>query len=278
MSGARARAGAGLLAALWLAACAESGWDASGVVRSIRPDEGLVQIEHGDIEDLMPAMTMDFEVVDPALLDGLEVGHFVEFRLVRSETGFRIADLSVPAAGSSGVGGGMTEPADPLLGDSEPAPDFDLIDQRGEPLALESLRGGPVVLDFIFTRCAGPCPILTGLLADVREALEPEARERVRFVSISLDPEYDTPERLLEYARARRVDAPGWSFLTGPRERVDAVVRAYGVGSTPDPEGGVQLVHTLVTFLIDSEGRIAGRYLGLRHPPESIAGDIAELL
>lgn len=263
-----------------LVACgfADGTWQASGVVREVYPGEARVKIEHGDIEGLMPAMTMDFEVADPALLEGVETGHFVEFRIERADGRFEIVDLRVPAGGSSGVGGGISEPSDPLAGDDEPAPGFALIDQRGEPVSLAGLRGGPVVLDFVFTRCAGPCPILTGLLADVREGLDADERVRVHFVSISLDPEHDTPERLREYAEARRIDTEGWSFLTGPRDEVDAVVRAYGVGSTPAADGSAQLEHTLVTFLIDAEGRIAKRYLGLRHEPEAIRADIEALL
>ena len=268
-----------LAAVLTLAACgtAADDWEATGVVREVHAAEGRVKIEHGDIEGLMPAMTMDFEVADPALLEGVLPGHFVEFQLRRGEGRFEVVGLRVPAGGSSGVGGGVSRPADPLAPRDEPAPAFELVDQAGRTLALASLRGAPVVLDFVFTRCAGPCPILTGLLADVRDALAPEQREAVRFVSISLDPEHDTPERLRDYARARRVDTDGWSFLTGPRDEVDAVVRAYGVGSTPAPDGSAQLEHTLVTFLIDAEGRIAKRYLGLRHEPEAIRDDIAAL-
>ena len=191
---------------------------------------------------------------------------------------FEIVALRVPEGGSSGIGGGIPDAGDALLGDDAPAPGFELIDQHGQPLALAELRGHPVVLDFVFTRCAGPCPILTGLLADVREALPAEQRARVRFVSITLDPEYDTPERLRDYARARRLDTRGWSFLTGPRDEVDGVVRAYGVGSTPAADGSAQLEHTLVTFLIDAEGRIAKRYLGLRFEPETIREDLAALL
>ena len=273
----RLRLAAGVVA---LAACGSgaTSWEATGVVRALYPGEARVKIEHGDIEGLMPAMTMDFEVADPALLLGVETGHYIEFRIERDESRFEIVALRVPGGGSSGVGGGIEAPSDPLAGDDEPAPPFALVDQNGQRVALAELRGGPVVLDFVFTRCAGPCPILTGLLADVRDGLDAEQRPRVRFVSISLDPEYDTPERLRDYARARRLDTEGWSFLTGPRDEVDAVVRAYGVGSTPAADGSAQLEHTLATFLIDAEGRIARRYQGLRHEPETIRADIVDLL
>lgn len=253
-------------------------WDTTGVVREVRAEDASLLIEHGDIPDLMPAMTMSFDVADPSLLEGLEPGQYVEFRLRRTEQSFEIVSLHAPGGSSSGQGGGVSAPADPLLGAADLAPPFRLIDQLGEPFELETLRGSPVVLDFIFTRCAGPCPILTGLLADARRALSPEQRARVRFVSITLDPAYDTPERLRDYARTRRVDTEGWSFLTGPVSDVDAVVRAYGVGNIPATDGSEQLAHTLVTFLIDAQGHVKQRLLGLNHSPQELRERIAALL
>jgi protein SCO1/2 len=133
-----------------------------------------------------------------------------------------------------------------------------------------------VLLDFVYTRCPGPCPILTGTHVALQRSLPPELRERAWFVSISLDPRYDTPERLSEYARARGADLSGWSFVTGPVDAVDAVVRAYGVGRTRREDG--QIEHVVATFLIDPEGRIAERYVGLEHGADELLRDLRRLL
>lgn len=275
------RRGAALLAiGLFALGCSsdagESGYEAGGVVRGVRPEEGQITIEHGEIEGLMPAMTMSFDVAAPALLEGLTPGEYVEFHLVRTERGFVIDAISRPggADGRAGLSGGGTK--DTLLDVETPAPDFALVDQHGEPVTLASLRGRPVLLDFVFTRCPGPCPVQTGIHRDVREGLDPSARARVHSVSVTLDPAYDTPEVLREYARARRLDTEGWSFVTGPVEEVEAVVAAYGVGSIRQPDGDI--VHTLVTFLIDAEGNIAKRYLGVQHDPADIRADVESLL
>jgi len=267
-----------LLAVLALLACSgpDDTFEATGVVRGVRPEEGQVTIEHGDIEGLMPAMTMSFDVADPALLEGLAPGQYVAFGLRRDEGRFEIEWLEAPGAGSGAAGESGAPAADPLSRARDVAPDFSLVDQRGEPLTLVSLRGGPVLVDFVFTRCPGPCPILTGLHRDVRESLSDAARARVHSVSITLDPAYDTPEVLRAYTEARRLDTENWSFVTGPVEEVDAVVRAWGVGSVRGPDGEIE--HTVVTFLVDADGRIAKRYLGLDHDPETIRADVEALL
>lgn len=157
----------------------------------------------------------------------------------------------------------------------DPAPSFALVDQDGRPLSLADLGGRLVVLDFIYTSCPGPCPTLTGAHVDLQKSLAPELRARTHFVSISIDPERDTPEVLRNYALARGADLSGWSFLTGPPETVRAVAASYGVGTTRASDE--ELVHTVATFLIDAEGQIAERWLGLDHDPAELAGALARL-
>ncbi len=157
----------------------------------------------------------------------------------------------------------------------EPAPAFALTDHAGRPVSLEELRGRTLLLDFIFTRCSGPCPILTSTHVAAERLLSPDLLGRTRFVSISIDPERDTPQDLAAYATARGADLEHWSFLTGPVAEVEAVVRAYGVGTTRGPDG--ELEHVVASFLIDGKGRIVKRYLGLEHEPTEISADL-ELL
>jgi len=270
----RARAARGLLL-LALAALACGGperHDAEGVVVDVLPEEGQVVIDHEDVPDLMPAMTMNFDVPDPELLGRLEPGQVIDFEIATDGRSYRVVEARVreqvePREGYAVVGNRLL-PADP-------APEFRLIDQAGEPLALSDLAGRAVLLDFIYTRCPGPCPILTGLMADVQEALPEALQSEVHFVSISLDPTHDTPERMVRYARARGAELHNWSFLTGDPERVQEVVAAYGVGATRTPDGEIE--HLVGMFLIDGEGRIVRRYLGLEQDAEAIARDLAEL-
>jgi len=265
------------LACAWaLFACGTETYDARGVVRAVRAAERQVTIEHGEIKGLMPAMTMSFDVADPALLAGVAPGQYVEFRIAKRGGRFEIVALEAPGAGEAGVSGASGGDADPLAAAGEPAPDFALVDQDARPLSLAALRGKVVLLDFVYTRCPGPCPILTGILRDAREGLSPADRARVQLVSITLDPEHDTPEVLRGWAEKRRIDTQGWSLVTGAAADVDKIARAYGVGSVRQPSGEIE--HTVATFLIDRDGKIVRRYLGTTHDPAAIRADVEAFL
>ena len=268
--------GLALALAAALCACGADTYDARGVVRAVRAPERQVTIEHGEVPGLMPAMTMSFDVPDPALLAHLEPGQYVEFRIAKSGSRFEIVALDAPGAAEAGVSGASGDAEDPLAASGDPAPDFALVDQSDRAVSLAALRGKVVLLDFVYTRCPGPCPILTGILSDVRDGLSAADRARVQLVSVTLDPAHDTPAVLREYASKRRIDAEGWSFATGPSADVDALAHAYGVGSIRAPSGEIE--HTVATFLIDAEGRIARRYLGTTHDPAAIRADVEELL
>jgi protein SCO1/2 len=245
---------------------------AHGVVVDVARAERQVVIEHEDIPELMPAMTMNFEVPDPELLAALAPGQEIDFVVEFDGHAYRVVAAEVRSQ--------RPPPRDaPSLGQvldlGHPAPELSLTDQDGRTLSLAELRGRFVLVDFVYTQCPGPCPILTGVHAEVQRRLPAELRERTRFVSISLDPARDTPERLREYARARGADLGTWSFLTGPPAEVDAVLARFGVGRTPGEDGEID--HLVVTFLVDPEGRIARRWVGLDHEADEILADIARM-
>ncbi len=122
-------------------------------------------------------------------------------------------------------------------------PDVTLLDENGSPISLASaLNGqGPLMLNFIFTSCTAICPVLTATFSQVQDALG-EQGDRVRMVSISIDPERDTPARLKSYA-ARFGAGPQWQFLTGDLPEVVAVQKAF------DAYRGEKASHVPLTFL-----------------------------
>ena len=262
----------GVLAVLLLsavAACSDgpaaNHYPASGIVREVLLEDHQVVIEHGEIKGLMPGMTMSFDVPDHALLEGLAAGQAIDFTVEATGKSYRVVEATVKGeAGSAGSSGSFSE----LAPVRDPAPDFELTDQNGAKLALADLRGKLVLLDFIFTSCQGPCPMLTSAHVTLQRMLPPELRARTRFVSISLDPVRDTPMALRAYALARGADLAGWSFLTGDPEAIALVLKGYGVGTMRRPDG--QIDHLVATFLIDAEGRIAQRFIGLEHQPEAL--------
>lgn len=249
-------------------------YDAHGVVESVDHEYGQVVIHHDDIPGLMPEMTMSFDVPDRALLELLEPRQVVDFQLEFTGKAYNV--VAVTPRGTAPDTGHDAASLDDVTPQGDPAPPFRLTDQDGNPLALSDLRGKAVLLDFIYTSCPGPCPILTGLHVEVQRALAPALRDRVRLVSISLDPLRDTPAVLREYARKRGADTANWSFLTGAPDAIEAVLKGYGVGSARQPDGTI--AHLVVTFLIDGNGQIVQRYIGLdAHDPEQLRADLERL-
>src|SRR5262249_19785374 len=172
---------------------------------------------------LMPGMTMNFDVPDPALLARLAPGQTIDFKLEFTGKAYRVVAAKIDATGAPKSGG--PTPAGGPPGPGAPPP-LRLLVQTGHPPALADLHGKLVLLDFVYTHCPGPCPILTGVHADLQRALDPATRARMHFVSISLDPVRDTPAALREYAAKRGADLADWSFLTGPPDAVATVLPA----------------------------------------------------
>jgi protein SCO1/2 len=157
-----------------------------------------------------------------------------------------------------------------------PAPAFDLTSQDGARVRLEDLRGKAVAVTFIYTNCADTCPLLTAKLVEVQEALGRDFGARVAFVSITVDPERDTPAVLKQYAEAVGADLAGWSFLTGPPAAIGEVTRRYGGFATKAANGEVD--HLFLTSLIDPRGRLRVQYLGVRFEPAALQRDLVSLL
>src|SRR5918995_7368451 len=119
------------------------------------------------------------------------------------------------------------------------APDFALTSQDGAEVRLEDFRGKVVAVTFIYASCPDVCPLLSDKLARVQDALGKDFGARIAFVSITVDPERDTPEVLKEYAELLDADLAGWSFLTGSPAAVREGARRYGVAVAAPPGGGV---------------------------------------
>lgn len=135
-------------------------------------------------------------------------------------------------------------------------PDFTLTSDKDTPFSPGDLAGKVWVADFIFTSCPGPCPIMTRNLAGVAETLK--MLSDVHFVSISVDPETDTPEVLARYGTHYNADPTRWDFLTGTPEAIQKVAaEAFMVGAIDDP-----MIHSTKYVLVDKAGQIRGYFTG----------------
>lgn len=156
------------------------------------------------------------------------------------------------------------------------APDFTLVSQDNVRVSLHDFRGKVVAVSFIYTYCTDVCPMLTAHMASVQEKLGSAFGPQIAFVSITVDPERDTPEVLKEYAQNFGADLKGWSFLTGDPAVVNEVGRKYGVIAKKAANGDVD--HTLLTSLVDPNGMLRVQYLGVRFDLEEFRDDLVSLL
>lgn len=147
----------------------------------------------------------------------------------------------------------------PVLGTM---PDFAFTDQNGRPIRRADLAGKICVVDFIFTRCAGPCPVMTSRLAEFQRALD--GADDVRLVSVSVDPEYDQPPVLARYAARFGADPARWIFLTGTTADVEKF-STKGMLLALAKDGNGDPMHAQKFVVVDGEGRIRA-YRDLNDP------------
>ena len=240
----------------------------TGVILKVDLPHKLLTVQHEAVAGLMPAMTMEFAVAagDAA---AAHVGEHIRADLVLDRAGgsprlARIWPDDRSAAAAIAAGARALREDTHNRGDGvyrevgEALPDFTLYDQSGQVVNSRRFRGKQIMLNFIFTRCpvANMCPASTAkMMAAQRQAREAGVKN-VEFVSITLDPLYDTPGVLKEYAEVRGIDTSNFSFLTGPESAIRDLLTQFGVIAEFD---GDLVKHTLATLLIDPRGTIIWR-------------------
>ncbi len=154
--------------------------------------------------------------------------------------------------------------------------DTSLIDQNGDKVSLASLKGKPLVVDFIYTSCPGPCLMETAKLANVALRLGSDLGSKVMIVSISVDPEHDGPKQLLAYSRQQGADEKGWYFLTGGPGDVDKALAGFKLSRQIEPDGSVG--HLVDMMLIGPDGRLVHEYNGEVVKAQTIVDDVRKTL
>jgi protein SCO1/2 len=249
-----------------------------GQVLAVHPDRQQVTIKHADIVNYMPGMTMSFDVARPALLEGLAPGDLVTATLEVTASLGRLT--AITETGTAPLPDPSTMPVTPLaVGD--PIPDAAFVDQQDRRRSLADWRGTPTLITFIYTRCPLPtyCPLMDQNFATIaRNAAEdPALSGRVRLVSISFDPEHDTPSVLAAHAAKFKADPAMWTVLTGDRVTVDRIASRFGVSTMTGPNPADEITHNLRTFLVGADGRIAQIYTGTDWTTARVLADLRAL-
>jgi protein SCO1/2 len=157
----------------------------------------------------------------------------------------------------------VCRPEPPKLDDLGVVPPLAFTDNLGSPATADIFAGHVTIVSFIFTRCEAICPVTAMKMERIQEQTK-DAGDRIKLVSFSIDPAYDTPARLAEYAARFKADPARWRYLTGPVEEMRAIVEGpfvtsmMAVGTTAG--GAPDIAHSGHFFLVDKHGHIRGTY------------------
>jgi protein SCO1/2 len=257
----------------------EKRWPLHGQIVSVDAAHKTLRVQHEEIVGLMPAMTMDY-AVGPGDLANVKPGEHIRGDLVQSGGDFRLerifpddasANATIDAAAKSLSQDTMVRGPHPFREVGETVPDFALYDQDGHVVQMNRFRGKQIMLNFIYTRCpiATMCPTSTVKMTMTQKLAREAGVKNLELISISLDPVYDTPGVLKDYAQARGIDLSNFSFLTGPQKSVQDLLAQFGV--IAEFKDGI-LNHTLATLLINENGTIVWRADGGEWEPSEFVG------
>jgi protein SCO1/2 len=262
------------------AAPAERRFPLTGEVISADLPRKILVVRHNEVVGYMPAMTMEFAVSEGDAANA-RPGERIRAELVVEPAGtLRLEKIwpddkvsldTIDARARMLRQDTFAKGAGAFREIGEAVPDFALYDQDGRVVDSARFRGRQVMLNFIYTRCpvANMCPLSTAKMMEAQKLARASGIPNVEFVSITMDPAYDTPGVLRQYAIDRGIDTGNFSFLTGPESAIRDLLTQFGV--IAEFKGDI-LNHTLATLLIDERGRIAWRADGSQwEPSEFIA-------
>jgi protein SCO1/2 len=232
---------------------------AKGVVKELRPDQRTIIVAHEAIPRFMEAMTMPFKARRPDELRGLESGDQIAFRLNVSATESWIDRITkigtTPIAAAAPVK--PSTAAAPAPRPKHPLLSYHFTNELGQAVSLGDFQGQALAITFFFTRCPIPefCPRLSKNFQEASRKLSSMAGapKNWHFLSVSFDPEFDTPEVLKAYAEGYRYDPARWSFLTGPKDKIDELAGQSDV--QVNRENGL-INHNFRTLIIDAAGHL----------------------
>jgi protein SCO1/2 len=249
-----------------------------GKVVSVDKRGSTVTIAHEAIPGYMEAMTMPFRLKDEWAFDKLAPGDQVTATLVvrgdRSWIEGIVFSRQEPIPEGEASPAALNEPAP-----GSEVPGFSLTNQDGKRIDFEQYKGRPLVVTFIYTRCPVPdyCPLMSERFAEIDKAIkkDPQLYGQARLLSVTVDPEFDTPDVLKAYGSAFTDPAfQHWEFATGARDEIKRVASYFGMQYWPEKG---EIIHSLRTALVTPEGRLFKLYRGSEWKSADILADLEAL-
>jgi protein SCO1/2 len=244
------------------------------VVSADRPNK-KVTIDHQEIPGYMEAMTMAFTLVDDWAYEHLAPGADIQATLV-VDTGR--SWLEQPVITSAGPAGDTSAVAEPRPGDE--VPNFTLRNQDGRKISFNNYHGRALVVTFIYTRCPLPdyCPLMTSHFAEIKRTLDrdPKLVQKTQLLSITVDPEYDTPRVLKAYRARHATDGAGsWEFATGTPDEIKAAAQFFGLSYFPEKD---QIIHSLRTSVVSPDRKVVRVFRGNEWKPAEVVAELRKLI
>ena len=252
-----------------------------GKVVSTDAAKSEVTLDHEEIKDFMGAMTMPYKLKDPTILSELHPGDTVTADVVVSDQDVLVDHFVVVAQAKPDYKPGVLYHV-PKAGDE--VPDFALLNQSNEKIHIAQFRGKALLLTFIYTRCplSDFCPRMSKNFARIDKALssEPSLLGKTHLLSVSFDPEYDTPAVLRSYGGAYTEKYTNekfehWDFAAPSKSDLSDMEKFFDIGAVP--ESNSTITHSLSTVLIGPDGKIVNWYPGNEWKPEEVLGDIRKV-
>jgi protein SCO1/2 len=262
----------------------EKRYPIKGTVIAVNKNDRTATIKHEDIPGYMGSMTMDFKIKNPADLNVMKAGDEITGTLVVDDISSWI-EITAIAEGGSQITPTTAVPGEPKPGDE--IPDFALMNQDGTPIRLSQYKGKALALTFVYTRCPQPdqCTLMSNNFAVIDRELQqqPEVYAKTHLLTISFDPEFDTPKVMRSYGAShtgRYSDETfqHWEFATGSADEVKRIAEYFGLRYFKDSSTGEeQVTHSLRTAVIDAQGKVVKLYRGNEWKPAEIANDLKSL-
>jgi protein SCO1/2 len=257
----------------------EKRFELKGKVVAVEQDKHLVTVAHEEIKNYMPGMTMPFMLPDEATLGYLASGDEINATLVVDSSQSWLENVVITRQSTD---------TSPTTGISEAkegdeVPDFTMVNQDGKDIRLHNFSGKALLLTFIYTRCPLPeyCNLMSTNFADVDRALEkqPDVYAKTHLLSITIDPEYDTPKVLRSYGAAHTERYENetfahWDFATGTKDQIKGVAQFFGLRYF---QGNDQIVHGLRTVLVSPDGKVVKVYRDNQWKPEEVVNEMIRL-
>jgi protein SCO1 len=261
----------------------EKRYELKGEVVAVDKVNHQVTVAHQDIKNFMPGMTMPFTLKDEWAYEVLVPGDQITSTLIVDGPRSWLQDvvISKESVYASGTNEGDLR-AEAKPGDE--VPDYGLVNQNGKTIHIHDYRGKALLLTFIYTRCPIPeyCTLMSNNFEEIDQQLqkEPDLYKQTHLLSISIDPEYDTPQVLKSYGAAHtekysEETFAHWEFAGGTKDQVKGIAQYFGLRYFQESD---QIVHGLRTVIIGPDGRVYKTYRENKWKPEEVLADLKTLL